>query len=135
VILFVCPNDPMISPFTLGPLPHSRAFALEGPDVPIMMLSPNTTLANDSRLLLHWPMARQPGNGPPNKSLQGKPALILERDHFGGHRRDLRPVPRRRGHRDCGSLTDRVIRGADGGGITGPISPSGAVSRSTITGA
>jgi hypothetical protein len=181
VILFVCPNDPMISPFALcstqrsrlhrralralsrpghphrGPSPDSAAFALEGPDMPIMMLPPNTTVANDSRLLLQigrWCTNRAMG---PEQVAATKPALILERDDrfgrtcgtfkpaiysgrrqicVGGHRRDLRPVPRRRGHRDCGSLTDRlVIRGADGGGITGPISPSGAVSRSTITGA
>ena len=39
-------------------------------------------------------------------------------------------------HGDCGSLTDPrrgVLR--DGGGTTGPMSPSGASSRSTITGA
>ena len=38
--------------------------------------------------------------------------------------------------RDWGSLTDpRLAAGADGGGTTGPMSPSGASSRSTITGA
>src|SRR5215467_2214342 len=35
-----------------------------------------------------------------------------------------------------GSLTEpRLAAGADGGGTTGPMSPSGALSRSTITGA
>ena len=37
---------------------------------------------------------------------------------------------------DWGSLTEpRLVTGADGGGTTGPMSPSGASSRSTITGA
>ena len=36
----------------------------------------------------------------------------------------------------CGSfVAPRLITGSDGGGTTGPISPSGASSRSTITGA
>jgi hypothetical protein len=40
------------------------------------------------------------------------------------------------GHGDCGSLAEaRLSTGADGGGTTGPMSPSGASSRSTITGA
>ncbi|MEJ7717828.1 MAG: hypothetical protein WKF31_07575 [Thermoleophilaceae bacterium] len=39
-------------------------------------------------------------------------------------------------HGDCGSLFEpRRAAGADGGGTTGPMSPSGASSRSTITGA
>ena len=38
--------------------------------------------------------------------------------------------------RTCGSLTEpRRGAGAEGGGTTGPMSPSGASSRSTITGA
>ena len=37
---------------------------------------------------------------------------------------------------DCGSLPEpRLAAGAEGGGTTGPMSPSGASSRSTITGA
>src|SRR5215207_10528346 len=37
---------------------------------------------------------------------------------------------------DCGSLAaPRLVTGREGGGTTGPISPSGASSRSTITGA
>ena len=37
---------------------------------------------------------------------------------------------------DCGSfLAPRLVTGAEGGGTTGPMSPSGASSRSTITGA
>ena len=37
---------------------------------------------------------------------------------------------------DCGSLAEpRLTTGAEGGGTTGPMSPSGASSRSTITGA
>ena len=40
------------------------------------------------------------------------------------------------GYPDWGSLTEpRLVTGADGGGTTGPMSPSGASSRSTITGA
>jgi hypothetical protein len=40
------------------------------------------------------------------------------------------------GQGDCGSLaTPRVVTGADGGGTTGPMSPSGASSKSMITGA
>ena len=40
------------------------------------------------------------------------------------------------GYPDWGSLTEpRLVAGADGGGTTGPMSPSGASSRSTITGA
>ncbi len=40
------------------------------------------------------------------------------------------------GHGDCGSLLEpRLAAGAEGGGTTGPMSPSGASSRSTITGA
>ena len=36
----------------------------------------------------------------------------------------------------CGSFfAPRLVTGADGGGTTGPMSPSGASSRSTITGA
>ncbi len=39
-------------------------------------------------------------------------------------------------HGDCGNLCDPRLAGfADGGGTTGPMSPSGASSRSTITGA
>ena len=47
------------------------------------------------------------------------------------------PVTLRYGcDRDWGSLAEpRLARGADGGGTTGPMSPSGASSRSTITGA
>ena len=38
--------------------------------------------------------------------------------------------------RDCGSLNDALrVPVDDGGGTTGPMSPSGATSRSTITGA
>ena len=48
-------------------------------------------------------------------------------------------VPRagRLRHGDCGSLAveRRLAAGAEGGGTTGPMSPSGASSRSTITGA
>jgi hypothetical protein len=44
--------------------------------------------------------------------------------------------PRRLGQGDWGSLTEpRAAAGAEGGGTTGPMSPSGASSRSTITGA
>jgi hypothetical protein len=40
------------------------------------------------------------------------------------------------GYGDCGSLAEpRLVTGAEGGGTTGPMSPSGASSRSTITGA
>src|SRR5262249_61627643 len=43
---------------------------------------------------------------------------------------------RRTGQRDWGSLTEPgLTRAAEGGGTTGPMSPSGASSRSTITGA
>ena len=43
---------------------------------------------------------------------------------------------RERSYGDCGSFTEpRLAAGADGGGTTGPMSPSGASSRSTITGA
>src|SRR5262249_41982573 len=39
-------------------------------------------------------------------------------------------------YRACGSFAEpRLVLGADGGGTTGPMSPSGAWSRSTITGA
>jgi hypothetical protein len=42
----------------------------------------------------------------------------------------------RRRYRACGNLVVlRVPRGEDGGGTIGPMSPSGASSRSTITGA
>ncbi len=46
-------------------------------------------------------------------------------------------APARMGrYRDWGSLTEpRLPAGAEGGGTTGPMSPSGASSRSTITGA
>src|SRR5207245_8194834 len=41
-----------------------------------------------------------------------------------------------RSHLACGSFAGRrLLRGAEGGGTTGPISPSGASSRPTITGA
>ena len=47
-----------------------------------------------------------------------------------------RDRPRRLRRQDCGSFTaPRLVTGADGGGTTGPMSPSGASSRSTITGA
>ena len=47
-----------------------------------------------------------------------------------------RPRPRRASYGACGSFfAPRVATGADGGGTTGPMSPSGASSRSTITGA
>ena len=40
------------------------------------------------------------------------------------------------GYGDCGSFAaPRLVTGAEGGGTTGPMSPSGASSRSTITGA
>ena len=40
------------------------------------------------------------------------------------------------GYGACGSLTaPRLAAGAEGGGTTGPMSPSGASSRSRITGA
>jgi hypothetical protein len=43
---------------------------------------------------------------------------------------DPRPTP----YSDCGSLDERrVVTGAEGGGTTGPMSPSGASSMSTIT--
>src|SRR6185437_11148529 len=43
---------------------------------------------------------------------------------------------RGRGQSDWGILTEpRLTAGAEGGGTTGPMSPSGASSRSTITGA
>ena len=49
--------------------------------------------------------------------------------------RDTRP-PARLSYGACGSfLAPRLVTGADGGGTTGPMSPSGASSRSTITGA
>ena len=48
--------------------------------------------------------------------------------------RSLRRGPARYGA--CGSFfAPRRVTGADGGGTTGPMSPSGASSRSTITGA
>ena len=48
-----------------------------------------------------------------------------------------RDRPRRRErYGDCGSFSaPRLVTGAEGGGTTGPMSPSGASSRSTITGA
>ena len=47
-----------------------------------------------------------------------------------------RAVMREVRYGDCGSLTERrLAAGAEGGGTTGPMSPSGASSRSTITGA
>ena len=47
-----------------------------------------------------------------------------------------RPAALRTGYGDCGSFAaPRFVTGADGGGTTGPMSPSGASSRSTITGA
>ena len=51
------------------------------------------------------------------------------------YRRPPGPGRRLRGQSDCGSLTLRPRAGAEGGGTTGPMSPSGASSRSTITGA
>ena len=64
---------------------------------------------------------------------------------FGGaHARPRRPVHAPAGppahapvaQGDCGSFAaPRLVTGADGGGTTGPMSPSGASSRSTITGA
>src|SRR6185312_1136789 len=57
----------------------------------------------------------------------------------GGERREYenRDCSEAAHQRLCGSLVVffRPVRGADGGGTTGPISPSGAVSRSMITGA
>ena len=45
-------------------------------------------------------------------------------------------ITRRGGHFAWGSFfVPRLAAGADGGGTTGPMSPSGASSRSTITGA
>ena len=53
-----------------------------------------------------------------------------ELEHLGVGR------PRARPYGACGSLTEpRLAAGADGGGTTGPMSPSGASSRSTMTGA
>src|SRR6266508_3052285 len=49
--------------------------------------------------------------------------------------RRLPTSTRQRRHRDWGSLTELRRAGADGGGTTGPISPSGASSRSMMTGA
>ncbi len=46
------------------------------------------------------------------------------------------PSRMNRPYGDCGSLREpRLVAGAEGGGTTGPMSPSGASSRSTITGA
>ncbi len=43
---------------------------------------------------------------------------------------------RRTDYGACGSFfAPRLVTGAEGGGTTGPMSPSGASSRSTITGA
>jgi hypothetical protein len=45
-------------------------------------------------------------------------------------------LARPRAYGDCGSPDERrVVTGAEGGGTTGPMSPSGASSMSTITGA
>jgi AcrR family transcriptional regulator len=50
--------------------------------------------------------------------------------------RGLMAMTEERAHGDCGSLAGRrPVAGAEGGGTTGPMSPSGASSRSTITGA
>jgi hypothetical protein len=52
--------------------------------MPIMMLPPNTTVANDSRLRCRLADGAPTGQWAPNKSLQRKPALMLERDdQFG----------------------------------------------------
>ena len=47
-----------------------------------------------------------------------------------------RDRPQVAAHSDCGNFfAPRLVTGAEGGGTIGPMSPSGASSRSTITGA